>query len=159
MTLMRAAALVAAPGLEFRFFGAGPLEAEMRAEAAAQGVNATFPGWVASPFDAFHSNDILVLPSSWEGLPYLLLEALDRVIPIIASDIAGNRAALGNGAYGVLFPLGDQIALAAVIQEALANLDALRARSENGAASLRARFGAASFWQALQRELGLCANA
>lgn len=138
---------------EIRFIGAGPLEAELRAAASAARVHATFPGWLSTPFAQFHRNDVLVLPSSWEGLPYLLQEALDHGVPIVASDNPGNRAALADGAFGALFPFGDAEALATAIDAALADLDALRAKSEKGRAALHARYGAAPFWRAFSQAL------
>lgn len=136
-----------------RFIGAGELEAEMRAAVAESGLAAEFTGWLEAPFSHFHAQDILVLPSLWEGLPYLLQEALDHGVPILAGDNAGNRAALLDGAYGALFAAGDTSALAAAIRDALAELDALRAKAENGRAALRAKYGATSFWRALSAEL------
>lgn len=138
-----------------RFIGSGELEGEMRQALAAAGIEAEFTGWVAAPFERFHSQDVLVLPSLWEGLPYLLQEALDHRAPIIASDNPGNRAALAEGEYGALFKTGDADALAASIRDALANLDALRSKAEKGRAALCAKYGAEAFWRALSTELGL----
>jgi glycosyltransferase involved in cell wall biosynthesis len=152
LTLIEAVAkLEQRPAL--RFIGAGELEGEMRQALATAGIEAEFTGWVAAPFDHFHSQDVLVLPSLWEGLPYLLQEALDHRAPIIASDNPGNRAALADGAYGALFKAGDAQALAAAILDALANLDALRSKAEKGGAALRAKYGAEAFWRALSTEL------
>jgi len=152
LTLIRAVAqLKARPQL--RFIGAGELEPEMRAALASANVDAEFAGWLSAPFAAFHRNDILVSPSTWEGLPYLLQEALDHGAPIIAADNAGNCAALADGAYGALFPIGDPVALGNAINAALADLDALRAKAEKGRAALHARYGAAPFWAALTAEL------
>ncbi len=154
LTLIEAVAkLDARPAL--RFIGAGDLELEMRAALAAAGIDAEFTGWISAPFDRFHSQDILVLPSLWEGLPYLLQEALDHGAAIIASNNPGNRAALADGEYGALFEAGDAQALAAAIRDALANLDALRSKAEKGGAALRARYGAEAFWRALSTELGV----
>jgi glycosyltransferase involved in cell wall biosynthesis len=51
-----------------------------------------------------------VLPSSHEGLPIALLEALSYGLPVAASDIAPNlEVGLEPWQY---FPLGDQSALA-----------------------------------------------
>lgn len=158
MALMRAAALLGRTDLEFRFIGAGPLEADLRAAAVTLNVRATFPGWLTAPFEAFHRNDLLVLPSHWEGLPYLIQEALDHGVPVIASDNPGNEAALGGGAFGLSFRVGDAEGLAGAITKALGELDALRGMSEKGRAALRAKYGAAPFWQAMRRELDECAH-
>jgi glycosyltransferase involved in cell wall biosynthesis len=151
-TLLRAAALTNRGSRpEYRFIGSGPLETKLRRAAAGSAKNITFAGWMASPVSAFHQNDVLVLPSVWEGLPYLLQEALHRGVPIIASDIPGNRTALGGGRFGLLFPPGEAGALARAIETALLNLDGLRSRSRVGALALRSRYGAVPFWFALNR--------
>ena len=57
---------------------------------------------------------IFVLPSSHEGLPIALLEALSYGLPVLASDIPANlEVGLPPGQY---FPLGDIPALAAGLQ-------------------------------------------
>lgn len=145
------AKLSARPAL--RFIGAGELEPQMRAALADANLDAEFPGWLAEPFAKFHDQDILVLPSLWEGLPYLLQEALAHGVPTIASDNPGNAAALADGAYGALFRVGDTGALAEAIAAALSNLDALKAKAENGRAALDGRYGAHTFWRALTDEL------
>lgn len=50
---------------------------------------------------------VLVAPSRWEGMPYLLLEARERASAVLASDCAGNRAALAGYARADFFPVGD----------------------------------------------------
>jgi glycosyltransferase involved in cell wall biosynthesis len=65
-----------------------------------------------SPLQQIYSNaGIFVLPSSHEGLPIAMLEALSFGLPVIASDIAANlEIGLADSSY---FPLGDIGALAA----------------------------------------------
>lgn len=152
MTLLRAAPLLTQKA-QLRFIGAGALEAEMHAAAAQSGVAAEFPGWLSDPFADFHRGDVLVLPSHWEGLPYLLQEALDRAVPIVAADNPGNRTALGDGAYGELFPVGAAEALARALDQVLAHPAAARAKAERGRAALHANYGAQAFWQKLQTEI------
>lgn len=152
MALVNAAALLPSPPA-LRFFGDGELSDDTRALAAARGLNAEFAGWDSQPFARFHRNDVLVLPSRWEGLPYLLQEALDHGVPTIASDIAGNRTALGDGAFGALYPLGDAAALANAMSAAGADLDALRAKAEKGRLALGERYGGLPFWRAMLAEL------
>lgn len=153
-TLIAAAGLLASP-TPLRFIGAGPLEKDLRDKAAAGNLEIEFPGWLSAPFESFHSRDVLVLPSLWEGLPYLLQEALDYGVPIIASDIPGNRQALADGAFGALFAPGDAVALAREIDRSVENLDALKAKAEKGRAALRHRYGAAGFWRAFTDNLNL----
>lgn len=152
MTLLRAAPLLREKA-QLRFIGAGELEAEMHAAVAQSGIAAEFPGWLSDPFADFHRGDVLVLPSHWEGLPYLLQEALDRAVPIVAADNPGNRTALGDGAYGELFPVGDAAALAQALDKVLADPAAARAKAEQGRTALHANYGAQAFWQKLQTEI------
>lgn len=60
---------------------------------------------------------VLVAPSRWEGMPYLLLEAVARGRRIIASDCTGAREALGGYARARLFPVEDAAALAEILKE------------------------------------------
>jgi glycosyltransferase involved in cell wall biosynthesis len=61
---------------------------------------------------------LFVLPSSHEGMPMVLLEALSYGAPCLASDIDANLALdLGSDSY---FPLGDIDALAQALRAKLA---------------------------------------
>lgn len=68
--------------------------------------------------------DVLVLPSTWEGQPMVLLQAMACDIPVVASAIEGNIATLGEGHPG-LFPLDDDAAYAARVRACLED-DAFR---------------------------------
>ena len=57
----------------------------------------------------------LVAPSRWEGMPYLLLEAVARGASVIASDCPGNRDVLKGYAAAELFPTGDVARLAGLL--------------------------------------------
>ncbi len=57
----------------------------------------------------------LVAPSRWEGMPYLLLEAVARGASVIASDCPGNRDVLKDYAAAELFPTGDVARLAGLL--------------------------------------------
>ena len=61
----------------------------------------------------------LVAPSRWEGMPYLLLEAVARKRRVIASDCPGNRDVLKGYAAAKLFPVEDAAALAERLKEAI----------------------------------------
>ncbi len=59
--------------------------------------------------------DGCVLPSSQEGLPRSVMEAMCNEVPVIATDIRGTRELVGDGA-GRTYPVGDVAALASAIQ-------------------------------------------
>ena len=63
---------------------------------------------------------ILLLCSIQEGLPRSIMEALSLEVPVVASDIRGNRELLEGGA-GYLYPVGDIEALAQILEDALGN--------------------------------------
>jgi glycosyltransferase involved in cell wall biosynthesis len=56
--------------------------------------------------------DVFVLPSLWEGLPLVILEAMFGGNAIVASNISGVPEAIDHGTHGVLVPAGDPVALA-----------------------------------------------
>jgi glycosyltransferase involved in cell wall biosynthesis len=50
----------------------------------------------------YSSSDILILPSKWETLSYVCLEAQSYGLPVIATDIPGPRDIIVNGQTGFL---------------------------------------------------------
>ncbi|WP_409484487.1 glycosyltransferase [Arsenicicoccus dermatophilus] len=41
--------------------------------------------------------DVVVVPSRWEGMPLVVLEAMASARPVVATDVNGSREALGGG--------------------------------------------------------------
>jgi len=58
------------------------------------------------------SFNCFVLPSLSEGIPRCIMEAMAVKVPVIASNIPGNRNLVVNKETGLLFPVGDSRALA-----------------------------------------------
>lgn len=58
-------------------------------------------GQKSNPFAYLKQADVFVLSSNHEGQPMVLLEALTLGVPVIATDITGNRSVLGDK-YGKL---------------------------------------------------------
>lgn len=61
--------------------------------------------------------DILLLPSRWEGMPLVALEAGCRGIPVLGSDAPGISSIVRNGETGWLFKSGDSQALADLLAD------------------------------------------
>ena len=75
--------------------------------------------------------DLLVLPSLFEGVPRVVMEAAAMGIPAVVTDVKGNREAVERGRNGLLVPLGDVAALQEAILAILTNReDALRMGAE-----------------------------
>lgn len=69
-------------------------------------------GFQSNPYSFLSISDVFVLSSDFEGLPLVILEAMACGLPVISTDCkSGPREILKNGRYGLLVPVGDEIAL------------------------------------------------
>lgn len=136
-----------------RIIGAGSQGDAVRKAVAASSRPVEIAGWMSAPFSQFDRGDVLVLPSEWESYSWVIREALHHGVPVIASDIYVHREALGDGAFGALFPVGDAVALAAALERVVGDVDAARAASASGRVALKARYGAKPFWTAMAAEI------
>jgi glycosyltransferase involved in cell wall biosynthesis len=57
--------------------------------------------------DYYRKASVLVLPSAYEGLPMVLLEAMREGLPVVAANVSGHPEAIDDGVSGYLFPLDD----------------------------------------------------
>lgn len=127
----------ACPQAMLRLVGHGPLEAALRAQAQALGVQVD---WVAPHADMaaeYRAAAVFALPSRYEGMPLVLLEAQAMGLPAVAFDCPTGPADIVTPETGVLVAEGDVAGLAAGLVRLLQD-PALRARM--GAAAIeRAR--------------------
>jgi glycosyltransferase involved in cell wall biosynthesis len=78
-------------------------------------------GFADNPLAYMARSDVFVLPSEWEGLPTVLIEALVCGCPVVSTDCpSGPAEILDHGRYGTLVPVGDEEALADAILATLA---------------------------------------
>lgn len=68
------------------------------------------------------ASDLLVLPSGFEGLPLVLLEAMSLGLPVVATDVTGSAEALGAG-HPWLVPPRRSRPLADALRQALTDGD------------------------------------
>ena len=94
----------------------------------------------------------LVVPSTYEGMPLVVLEAMEAGVPVIASAVSGIPEVVANGETGWLVPPENSTALARAVREATNDPEEARRRGENGRRRLDRCFRppqAASIWHAL----------
>lgn len=85
--------------------------------------------WDIKPF--LGTLDLFVLPSLWEGLPYVLLEAMAAHVPIVATHVDGIAEIMQHGTDALLVEPKNPPMLAGAIVDTLTS-DALHTRlSEN----------------------------
>ncbi len=120
-TLLAAVAALKAAGhrIEVRFGGDG--EAYIRSLAGRFGVadRVVFTGWHANPDDFIDPLDLLVLPSVKESFGLVLIEAMARGKPVLATRCNGPSGIIVDGETGYLTPIGDDTALAEKLLEAM----------------------------------------
>ena len=122
--------------------GDGDLRPAVEAAARDAGLGDRFQllGWRDDAARLAAACDLFCLPSRWEGLPVSILEALSAAVPVVASDIPGNRAAVEEGGDGLLCPPGDPAAFAEAIRSLLADDDRRAAFGDVARARVRERF-------------------
>ncbi len=90
-----------------------------------------FHGFLRNPYPIIRSASLLCLPSDYEGLPNVMLEAMVLKTPVVATDCSGSvKDAIGDQQRGILVPVGDVQALARALLESVDNRLQTRQRAE-----------------------------
>lgn len=125
------------PDAEFVICGDGPMRQSLELEANRLNVARAFrfPGVIRNVPEVMRDSTVLVRPSTLEGMPLTVLEAMGCGLPVIATRVGGTPELVKHGANGFLFEPGDVDGL---IGHLLALLGNPRMASEFGAAGRRA---------------------
>jgi glycosyltransferase involved in cell wall biosynthesis len=102
--------------------GEGEKRATLAALALKLGVGSDvlMPGFIANPYSWMRKSAVFVLSSKFEGLPTVLIEAMQCGIQVISADCpSGPDEILEKGRWGKLFLPGDIDALASAMEDAL----------------------------------------
>jgi glycosyltransferase involved in cell wall biosynthesis len=121
--------------------GEGPMEEDLRARLQELGVADRcellgYVPWGDALTRCYRSSDVLLHVSWTEGLPQVLFEAFAAGLPVVATDVGGIAAAVGDAT--VLIPPGDPDAAAAALQAMVADERHREALVERGFAYARA---------------------
>lgn len=121
--LMEVAGRLCAEGyghrVHFLLAGVGPLYAHYRAQGAQENVRLLGRVDDKDLFRLYREVHALVLPTRFEGMPTVVLEAMAQGRPILVSDV-GATAELVDVSNGMLLPAGDADGLYAAILRLLA---------------------------------------
>ena len=121
--LIEAAArcLPAHPDTHLLLVGDGALRGRLAAQAQETMVadRIHFAGSRTDVPGLMRSASLLVLPSRWEGLPNVVLEAMAAGLPVIATAVEGAAEVVRNGETGWLIPADSVTALADAMTAAL----------------------------------------
>lgn len=92
--------------------------------------------------DLMAASDLLLLPSRFEGLSLVALEAMAAGLPIVATDAPGNTELIDPGRSGWLAPAGDADAFAGCVIQALDDPDECSRMAKAAAERQRRLFSA-----------------
>jgi glycosyltransferase involved in cell wall biosynthesis len=102
------------PDCDLLIVGKGPQQARLEASCQRLGIAARvhFVGWRPDIAEILATSHLLVLPSRWEGMPNVVLQAMASRLPVVASDAEGVRELLGPEADAQVVRYGDSQAFA-----------------------------------------------
>jgi glycosyltransferase involved in cell wall biosynthesis len=103
--------------------GDGPQRGELALALASLGQGDRLLGHTPHVADLMHAADAIVLPSSAEGVPQVLVQAMASGLPFAAYDVDGVGELRDLGAVGRRVKLGDVQALAAACVDVLGSSD------------------------------------
>jgi glycosyltransferase involved in cell wall biosynthesis len=104
-----------------------PFELDLKAEASKRGLAENFVGLGEVKPDMLHTvyaaTDIFCLPSHWEGIACVLLEAMSSGLPVITTAMCGHPEVINNGDNGILVPTKSPDLLATELTSLITNAD------------------------------------
>jgi starch synthase (maltosyl-transferring) len=111
------------PDCDLLLVGKGPEQPELERMAAASGLGARihFAGWQSEVPAILAASTLLVLPSQWEGMPNVVLQAMASRLPVVATEVEGVRELLGPQTEGQTVSYGDSRGLTEAIVRLLSH--------------------------------------
>ncbi len=139
--------------------GGGRLEVELREYARQLGLSqrVRFLGVREDVCALMNAADAQVLSSTIEGMPLVLQEASASGLPIVATDVGGNKEVVLADHSGLLVPSGDSIALSVAMLRIMQMTPAQRAAmGRAGRQHVESRYGIEHVldeWESIYRDL------
>jgi glycosyltransferase involved in cell wall biosynthesis len=152
------------PDLRTLIAGDGPLRAQLEENARLYHLveRVRFLGHREDVPRLLATADLVVLPSAYEGLPNLILEAMRFRKPVVATAAPGTTEVVVDGQTGTLVPIGNPQVLARAIRDIVRDPALARRLGEAGRERVDRQFPAramidqfASLYEELARQKGL----
>ena len=123
----------------FLWIGDGPLKTNIQAQVEKLGLSDRIflPGFQKDIQSWIAALDVLFFPSSSEGFPTTVLQALQVSVPVVASSLPGIREMITQGETGLLEEANHPDGFANKILEILSNDDLSRFMRDNGLQSVK----------------------
>jgi len=99
-----------------------------------------FTGWRTDVPRLMQAADIFLLPSRWEGMPNVLIEAMGLGLPVVAASVEGVTEVLGPLAKGQAVPFGDGAAFIDAVCEIVSDSTHKAKLAEVNCERIRAEF-------------------
>jgi glycosyltransferase involved in cell wall biosynthesis len=133
-------------GVRLLIFGEGPLETELRDQAAELGLDdvVDFPGFRPDLDSFIGCFDLFVHPAVAEGLGVVTLKAQAAGVPVVGFMSGGVAEAVLNEQTGLLVPPGDVHALSDAISRLIDDVELRKRMSAAGRARMRDEFSIAA---------------
>ncbi len=133
------------PDVRTLIVGEGPLRSRLEEMARAfrlfEGKKVRFLGHRDDVPRLLAASDLLVLPSLYEGLPNVVLEAMRFRKPVVATAAPGTTEVVADGVTGLLVPLRDPVNLTRALRRVIEEDGLARRLGEAGRARVEAEFG------------------
>ena len=143
----------AVPGCRLVIVGEGPLRPELENLARRKGVEdkVVLTGFQREVAQMISMFDLAVLPSFFEGMGRVLLEAMAMGIPVIGSDVGGIPDLVRQGKEGLLISPGDPLALAEAIRAVASNPQMAKKMGDAGKKRVSEQFSARDMVRRIER--------
>lgn len=116
--------------------GGGPLADDLQRQASRAGLDGVvrFTGYQEGISGYLQASDLFVLPSRFEAMPIVILEALAAGLPCVVTDVGDNARLVEDGQQGLVVPSNDVTALTTALRRLL---ESEQLRQEMGAKAVQ----------------------
>jgi len=141
------------PDVTLVIAGKGDLEDSLKNESRELGIegNVEFIGPRLDIPELLRLYDLYVLPSLWEGLPMVIIEALAAECPVVATNVGGNYTAIEDGVNGLLVKPKDPKVLSAAIIKLLRDRKTATEYARKGLEIFETKFSASIMTKAYEQ--------